>query len=81
MNYAQSTTKIKDNLIEPGNEIIKLLIIGIYFIPFYLSQLEKDKNSIGKYINWTLVSGFSNIGGVRIEDIVAIGLDGETIIM
>lgn len=45
---------------------------GVYFVPFLLADLKANASSIGRFINWTTVDGYMDIGGVRIEDIVVI---------
>jgi Xaa-Pro aminopeptidase len=47
---------------------------GIYFIPHWLESLRQNRTDpLGKWINWTRVDEFGyGIGGVRIEDTLAI---------
>ncbi len=47
---------------------------GIYFIPQLLEQLRGEP--LGNKVNWPLVDALSPLGGVRIEDNVAVMEDG-----
>ncbi|KAF9933368.1 hypothetical protein BGZ67_004319 [Mortierella alpina] len=55
---------------------------GIYFVEFILNAAKNDEANVGKYINWDVVERFAKVGGVRIEDCVAItetGIDNLTV--
>ena len=44
-----------------------------------MENLKSNQSSIGRFINWTTVDEYRDIGGVRIEDILAI-VNNETIV-
>ena len=48
---------------------------GCYFIPHILQKTKNDSDKT-KYIDWTILDDYVNIGGVRIEDDVFITKDG-----
>ncbi|KAJ3108314.1 hypothetical protein HDU97_001439 [Phlyctochytrium planicorne] len=51
---------------------------GVYFIPYLLDQVKRDPERKG-WVNWEKVEGGKYaevVGGVRIEDVVAIGAGG-----
>ena len=47
---------------------------GVYFIPSLLAELRGE--ALGNKVNWPLVDALSPLGGVRIEDNVAVMADG-----
>jgi hypothetical protein len=49
---------------------------GIYFIPYLLEGAKNDSMGVKHLINWDKIAEWQNVGGVRIEDVVAIGYDG-----
>ncbi len=55
---------------------------GVYFIPFQLEKAKTNKNlGVQELINWNLVEEWKHVGGVRIEDVVAIDLQGNSIVL
>lgn len=51
---------------------------GVYFIP-YLLNMARTNTTVGvsEFINWDMVDQWKDMGGVRIEDVIAIGYDGK----
>ncbi len=59
--------------LEPG--FVLTVEPGVYFIPELIAQWEADQRHAG-FINYSKLKTFSDFGGVRIEDNVAITTDG-----
>jgi Xaa-Pro aminopeptidase len=49
---------------------------GIYFIKLLIEKLRNDE-ALNGYINWERVDELTPVGGVRIEDIIAITPEGN----
>lgn len=70
--YDYQLTKGQLHTVEPG----------IYFIPYLLDQARNNATkAVNDLINWETVDKFKDIGGVRIEDVVGIDYDGNTIVI
>ncbi|KAJ3322289.1 hypothetical protein HDV06_003182 [Boothiomyces sp. JEL0866] len=55
---------------------------GIYFIPYLLDQARNNATkAVNDLINWETVDKYKDIGGVRIEDVVGIDYEGNTIVI
>jgi Xaa-Pro aminopeptidase len=65
-----------DYPLQPGH--VHTVEPGVYFIPYLLGRAKNGAfgEKITKMINWEKVAEFEHLGGVRIEDCLAIGHDG-----
>ena len=55
---------------------------GVYFIPYMLQLAKEDqKLNVSHLINWKKVDKWRDVGGIRIEDVIAIDHDGKSIIL
>jgi Xaa-Pro aminopeptidase len=52
---------------------------GIYFIP-ELIDMWKEENKFGEFINYDMVLGYKDFGGIRIEDDILVTEDGYRIL-
>ena len=58
--------------------IVHTIEPGIYFIPYLLDQHRTNTSApLNRLINWKVVDQYFHVGGVRIEDVVAINLQGD----
>jgi Xaa-Pro aminopeptidase len=53
---------------------------GIYFIPFLLEKAKNSTFGVKQYINWDKVDEWKNVGGVRVEDVIAIDHSGKSVV-
>lgn len=49
---------------------------GAYFIPYLLQQAKNETLGVSKFLNWSQIEEWKGLGGVRIEDVVAIDHEG-----
>ena len=55
---------------------------GVYFIPYMLKLAKEDaKMNVSHLINWKKVDKWRDVGGIRIEDVVAIDWAGKSVIL
>ncbi|KAI8897627.1 peptidase M24, structural domain-containing protein [Globomyces pollinis-pini] len=55
---------------------------GIYFVPYLLDLAKNDESlAVAHLINWDTIDQYRGIGGVRIEDVVAINYEGKSVIL
>jgi Xaa-Pro aminopeptidase len=55
---------------------------GIYFIPYQLEKARTNQSwGVADFINWNVVEEWKDVGGVRIEDVVAIDWQGNSIVL
>ena len=52
---------------------------GIYFIPELIDRWSAE-GKFSEFINWEAVAGYSDFGGVRIEDDVLVTVDGHRVL-
>ncbi|KAJ3022949.1 hypothetical protein HKX48_004862 [Thoreauomyces humboldtii] len=51
---------------------------GVYFIPALWDMLRSEQpDGIARFVDWDVAERFIPVGGVRIEDVVMVGLDGK----
>jgi len=48
---------------------------GCYFVEYGLSQ-AKANPEVSKYLNWEKIEEYKEVGGIRLEDVVAITENG-----
>jgi Xaa-Pro dipeptidase len=69
-----------DYLLQKGN--VHTVEPGVYFIPYLLNKAKNNSTlQLSHLINWEMVEEWKHVGGVRIEDVVAIDLDGKSLIL
>jgi Xaa-Pro dipeptidase len=69
-----------DYPIQKGN--VHTVEPGVYFIPYLLNKAKNnDTLQLAHLINWDVIEEWKDVGGVRIEDVVAIDLDGTSVVL
>lgn len=62
-----------------ANGMVHTVEPGIYFIPYLLDRLREDPNDPKhELIDWELLDTYLHVGGVRIEDVIAIDNQGKS---
>jgi Xaa-Pro dipeptidase len=55
---------------------------GVYFIDYLLEMARNNDNfGVSHLINWEKVDEWKHVGGVRIEDVIAIDWSGKSVIL
>jgi Xaa-Pro dipeptidase len=68
-----------DYEIQKGN--VHTVEPGVYFIPYLLAKAKNATLGVSHLINWEKVEEWKDVGGVRIEDVVAIDLQGKSVVL
>jgi Xaa-Pro aminopeptidase len=78
--FTSLTSLTSDFALAPGH--VNTVEPGIYFIPYLLDQHRYNASSPWhEIIQWDVVDAYMHVGGVRIEDVVAIDHAGTTSIL
>lgn len=81
-NFSKSQSLIDQYPLKLSNEYVlnkghvSTIEPGVYFIEYCLELAKEEKLGVKHLINWELVELYRGVGGVRIEDVIAIGHDG-----
>jgi Xaa-Pro aminopeptidase len=71
-----NTNATYDYVLAPGH--VNTIEPGVYFIPFLLDLHRNETSKWYTQVNWTRIDEFMHVGGVRIEDVVIIDIDGSS---